>query len=171
MYLLALVFLISGVSKLRQPQLAAGAILNFGFGSRPHVFLALLLGSVEVSLAVLLALTIDMATWVATLLLWLFAFLIARSVHGGQHFACHCFGSSESVMSWNAFARTMALAAIATLLIFMNGSPSQTLTLVDRVMQALIASALVAIFVLLARAKDLLQWSKTSLEALERQTA
>lgn len=166
-YFLALVFMISGVVKLWHPQRAAVAIHDFGFGHRSFTLLGFLLGLGEVALAVLLASSVWLAPWLAAFVLWLFAIFIARSLLTGRAFACFCFGSSDTVMSWLTFTRTASLAVLASLLQFVRDTRPGTFALEDRLSQAIIATALMAILVLLARAAHLLQSNRISLHALE----
>jgi hypothetical protein len=166
-YLLALVFLFSSVAKLRQPGLAATAIANFGFGRRPYPILGLLLGIAELALALLLMVSVRVAPWLAAFVLWLFALLIARSLLAGSHFACFCFGNDDSAMSWRTFVQTALLAVLASLLSQTSDQSAAALGPGDRLDQAMIAAALLAVLVLGTRAIDLLQWSRASLHALK----
>jgi hypothetical protein len=170
-FFLAFVFMISAAIKLRQPQPASESIHRFGFGRRPHTTFGFLLGVVEAALAALLASFVWFAPWLAAVILWFFAILIARSLLAGQHFACNCFGSSDADMSWVTFTRTAGLAVLASLLIVMGNTNASTLPYQDRLAQAIIAAAVLAMLVLLARTSHLVHLSRTSVRKLEESPA
>lgn len=120
-YVLGLTFIVAATAKLRRPDLAALAIVDFGVTKRPSRALAIALGIVELGLGVFLLLGVAriMTLTVAACLLWLFAALMIRSLSAGQSFACYCFGGASAV-SAASVARTtlLALAALVPL-----GSP------------------------------------------------
>jgi hypothetical protein len=121
--LLALVFLLSAVPKLRKPELAALAIVDFGVTKRSHRWAGVALGAGELVLAGSLAAAAAGSTAVrvvpaacAAVLLWIFACLIARALRSSERFACFCFGSADSTVSLQALLRTTTLAVVATVL-------------------------------------------------------
>jgi hypothetical protein len=123
-FLLALVFVFSAVPKLRKPQLAALAMVDFGVASRARPALGLALGLAELLLAVALgaaAVTTTTASRaipvvIAAGVLWAFAALIGRALRRADRFSCFCFGSEEAAISSRTLLRTAALAVVATLL-------------------------------------------------------
>jgi len=124
-YLLALVFVWSGVTKVSRPSLAALAMTDFRVTRTIRPTLGLALGLLELSLAGLVVL--GWATPVAftsmAVLLWLFSALIFRSVRLGARFECACFGQTGSELSVWTLARTVSLALLATSLSASSGPP------------------------------------------------
>lgn len=146
---LALVFVISAVPKLRKPELAALAIVDFGVGRHPRPAAGIALGIAELALAVSLgiaaAAAADWARIVPALLvagvLWVFVFLIARALRSSESFACFCFGSSEAAISKLTLIRTLGLACLGTLLAMAapgisGSSPSASTWLLELVIAA-----------------------------------
>jgi hypothetical protein len=93
-WILALVFVWSGVAKLRQPTLAAVAMVDFGVLRRVRPRLGSALGAAGLLLALLLITGTLPALFlpVTAGLLWLFVLLIAKSLLSGKDFACFCLG-------------------------------------------------------------------------------
>jgi hypothetical protein len=119
--LVALVFLLSAVPKLRTPELAAMAMVDFRVTRRSHRGAGLALGVGELVLAGSVAAAAAGSTSArvipsacAAVVLWLFACLIARALRSSERFACFCFGGAESTISLPALLRTAGLAVIAT---------------------------------------------------------
>src|SRR3712207_5300016 len=87
-WILAIVFVWSGVAKLRRPTLAAVAMMDFGVLRRVRPRLGGVLGAAELLLAVLLitgtltALSLPLTAG----LLWLFVLLIAKGLLSGKDF-------------------------------------------------------------------------------------
>jgi hypothetical protein len=121
---LACVFVLSGVPKLRKPELAALAIVDFGVMHRASRRAGLALGAAECCLALALAVAAAADTTVvrvlpalaAALLLWGFVALIAGALRSGAEFACYCFGSDEGSLSPVTLIRTGLLATLAIVL-------------------------------------------------------
>lgn len=118
---LGLIFAISAVPKLRRPELAAMAIVDFGVAQRVHRSAGLTLGAGELTLAVALAAAAGTASQLrfvpmalAAILLWTFVFLIGRALRSAEHFSCFCFGDTEDSISVSTLARSCALALLAT---------------------------------------------------------
>jgi hypothetical protein len=123
-FMLALVFLFSGIPKLRKPELAALAMVDFGVATRARPSLGSALGIAELMLAAALglaAVTTATASRVipvaaAAAVLWAFAALIGRALRSPDRFNCFCFGSEEAAISSRTLIRTAALALLASLL-------------------------------------------------------
>ena len=118
---LALVFAISAMPKLRKPELAAMAIVDFGVTEQSHRSAGLALGGGEMALAVALAAAAGMASHaraipmvLAGILLWSFVVLIGRALRAPERFSCFCFGSSEDSISALTLLRAGGLALLAT---------------------------------------------------------
>ncbi|MDQ0729173.1 MauE/DoxX family redox-associated membrane protein [Microbacterium sp. W4I20] len=115
---LAAVFLIAGLSKLRRPQLVLDALQNFGV---PRVFhrrpVSLALPLAEILLGISLLVTsgwVYTATAVATTAATIvFVFLTARALARGDRFDCGCFGAVHSPISRAIVLRNVLLAAAA----------------------------------------------------------
>ena len=162
-WILAIIFVWSGVAKLRRPALAAMAITDFGVLRRVRPRLGSALGGTEVLLALFLATgTFPMLFLpVAAGLLWLFVLLIARSLWFGKDFACFCFGEADSRLSRWTLVRTTALAALASLLaVFPLRTGSYASFTEVYLLQAIAASATVGAVVLGAQITKLLRWNR-----------
>jgi hypothetical protein len=162
-WVLTIIFVWSGVAKLRRPALAAMAITDFGVLRRVRPRLGSALGAAEVLLALFLATgTLPMLFLPVTAgLLWIFVLLIARSLFSGEDFACFCFGDGDSRLSRLTLARTAALALLASVLALappLTGSYAgfdETYLL-----QAVSAAALVGAIMLGSQVPRLLRWNK-----------
>jgi hypothetical protein len=159
-WILAIVFVWSGVAKLRQPTLAAVAMMDFGVLHRVRPRLGSTLGAAELLLALLLISgTLPAPSLlVAAGLLWLFVLLIAKSLLSGKDFACFCFGDADSRLSRLTLVRTGALALLASVLAVAPLSYASF----DRtyLLQAISAAALVGTIVLAAQIAKLLRWNR-----------
>ena len=164
-WILTIIFVWSGVVKLRRPTLAAMAITDFGVLRRVRPRLGGALGGTEVLLALFLATgTLPMIVLPVTAgLLWLFVLLIAKSLWSGKDFACFCFGEADSKLSRWTLIRTAALAMLASLLTFAplptGGYATSTQTYV---LQAVSAAAIVGAVVLGGQIPKLLRWNRDS---------
>lgn len=162
-WVLTIIFVWSGVVKLRRPTLAAMAITDFGVLRRVRPRLGSALGGTEVLLALFLVTgTLPMLFLPVTAgLLWLFVLLIARSLWSGGNFACFCFGDADSKLSRWTLIRTAALALLASLLAVAPlptgayASFAQTY-----VLQAVAAAAIVGAVVLGGQIPKLLRWNR-----------
>jgi hypothetical protein len=160
-WILAIVFVWSGVAKLRQPTLAAKAMMDFGVLRRVRPRLGSALGAAEL----LVALSLVTGTLPALFLpitaglLWLFALLIARSLLSGEDFACFCFGDADSRLSRLTLVRTGALALLASVLAV---APLPTYAGLSEtyLLQATSAAAIVGVIVLVGQIPKLLRWNK-----------
>jgi hypothetical protein len=159
-WVLAIIFVWSGLAKLRRPALAAMAINDFGILRRIRPRLGSALGAVELLLA--LSLITGMFPVVVLPftagLLWFFVLLIARSLWLGKDFSCFCFGDADSRLSRLTLVRTTALALLASALALV---PLRYASF-DQVylLQAISAAALVGIIVLASRILGLLRWNR-----------
>lgn len=115
-WILAFVFVLGGIVKLRRPALAAMAIVDFGVLKQVRPGAGTILGAFELSLGLILVLRVQsvVALLVAAGLLWIFVFLIARAQLSGADFACFCFGEANSVLSRGTLARSLSLALLAS---------------------------------------------------------
>ena len=115
---LLLIFLLSGISKLRDLEGTRKAVKAFGSPDILVAPIAYLLPCLEITIASLLlfpSLALVGGAMSAALLL-LFIFLIGRVIRRGEQIDCHCFGRAHSApASWNAIARNVGLLLLATL--------------------------------------------------------
>jgi methylamine utilization protein MauE len=162
-WILAIIFVWSGVAKLRQPTLAAMAMYDFGVLRRVRPRLGGALGAAELLLALLLITgTVPVVFLPVTAgLLWVFVLLIARSLWSGKDFSCFCFGDAESRLSRLTLVRTASLALLASALAVAplpagtHPGFSQTYLL-----QAITAAALIGAITLASQIPKLLRWNK-----------
>jgi hypothetical protein len=159
-WILAIVFVWSGVAKLRQPTLAAVAMMDFGVLRRVRPRLGSALGAAELLLALLLISGTLPALFlpVTAGLLWLFVLLIAKSLLSGEDFACFCFGDADSRLSRLTLVRTGALALLASVLAVVPlpyASFDRTYLL-----QAISAAAFVGTIALSSQIAKLLRWNR-----------
>ena len=159
-WVLGLVFLISGFVKLRDPARAALAMVDFGIARVVRPANGLILGGAEVLLGLL---TISLASRVvlsmSALLLWVFVWLILRSVQRGEDFACYCFGDADSHLSMWTAVRTFLIAVLATILSL--GYRDAGVGAVDTILAGVAALAIVAGLFLVARVPRLLTWNSS----------
>jgi hypothetical protein len=159
-WILAIVFVWSGVAKLRQPTLAAVAMMDFGVLRRVRPRLGSALGAAELLLALLLISGTLPALFLPVVagLLWLFVLLIAKSLLSGEDFACFCFGDAESRLSRLTLVRTGALALLASVLAV---APLPYASF-DRtyLLQAISAAAFVGTIALGSQIAKLLRWNR-----------
>jgi len=162
-WVLAIIFAWSGISKLRQPILATMAMVDFGVLRRVRPRLGSALGAAELSLALLLATGVLRTVFlpIAAALLWLFALLIAKSLRSGKRFACFCFGEADSELSRLTLVRTATLALLASVVAIapppagVHPGFGSTYAL-----QAASAAAIVGAVVLGGQIPKLLRWNK-----------
>lgn len=159
-WVLAIIFVWSGLAKLRRPALAAMAMTDFGIVRRIRPPLGSALGALELLLALLLITgTLRVVILPVTAgLLWFFVLLIARSLWLGKDFSCFCFGDADSRLSRLTLVRTIALALLASTLVLVPLPYAGF----DQVylLQAISAAALVGAVVLASRIPNLLRWNK-----------
>jgi hypothetical protein len=159
-WVLAIIFVWSGLAKLHRPALAALAMNDFGILHRVRPNLGRALGAVELLLALSLITGVLLVVIlpVTAGLLWFFVLLIARSLWLGKDFSCFCFGDSDSRLSRLTLVRTTALALLASALVVVAPRPAN----LDQIylLQAISAAALVGAIVLASRMPQLLSWNK-----------
>jgi methylamine dehydrogenase accessory protein MauD len=114
--ILAAVFIVAGVAKLRDRAGTKTAVVEFGASERIAAPVALLLPLVELVVAGLLLLPATAAAGAigALALLAAFSGAIAWNLARGRTPDCHCFGQLHSApASWNTLIRNGVLAGIA----------------------------------------------------------
>jgi hypothetical protein len=162
-WILAIIFVWSGVAKLRRPTLAAMAMMDFGVLRRLRPLLGSALGAAELLLALFLIAGVLPALFlpVTAGLLWFFVLLILRGLLSGKDFACFCFGDSASRLSRLTLVRTAALALLASVLAV---APLRAGTYAGfsetYVLQAISAAAFIGAIVLVSQIPKLLRWNK-----------
>lgn len=162
-WVLAIIFMWSGSTKLRRPTLAAMAMMDFGVLRRVRPRLGSALGAAELLLALLLV-TATLPVLVLPItagLLWFFVLLIAKSLWSGKVFACFCFGETDSKLSGLTLVRTATLALLASILT-VTSLPMGTYSAFSGtyVLQAISAAALIGVIVLGSQIPKLLRWNK-----------
>lgn len=158
-WFLAWTFLWSGVEKLRQPILAAFAMVDFGVVRHVRPAFGYMLAAGEIGLAFFLAVGLlpRFTIVVTTCLYWIFVFLIARSLSRGDSFACLCFGDSSSTLSKLTLLRTLALACLATLAIQATGGVSAAVDLPFNLLSSVTALAILASIAIVSYISQLIQ--------------
>jgi hypothetical protein len=123
---LATLFVVGGVYKLRRPLDAAIAAVNFGILKRPWKPAGYAFGIAELCLGVLLlspslplaAAALGLSTGLSVG----FAFVTGRALAAGGKFSCHCLPGSDGELSsrslWRAIAMIVASVASALGLLF-----------------------------------------------------
>src|SRR5215208_4133817 len=159
-WVLAIVFVWSGLAKLRRPALAAMAITDFGVLRKIRPWLGTALGGAELLLALSLIVGVLPIVFLPATagLLWLFVLLIARSLWSGKEFSCFCFGDADARISGVTLLRTIALALLASALAV---APLPYASLGQSyLLQALCAVALVGTIALGGQVPKLLRWNR-----------
>jgi hypothetical protein len=154
------VFIWSGFAKLRDPWMAAMALVDFRLVRAPSRTLGAAVGAVELGLAAALVLA---ALWVPGLqspasiaALALFAFfclLIARAVRRGAAFACFCFGGSGDQLTRQTLLRTSTLATGAAAAAVGSAIDTTAVASGDRLAAAVVSAGVVGAVVLLRAAR------------------
>lgn len=165
MYISAIVFAISGATKLLDPSGTAGAIRKFSGGRLNQLSMGYALGVAELVLAAALAALIPWAAFVAASVLWLFTVLLASNVISGNKFDCHCFGEHSGVISWNTVLRTTILAIGATIA-SLGASRAAQGALRLHAAEAAMAAAVVGAAVIAAVGVQVFRMSRTTLTHL-----
>ncbi len=159
-WILAIIFVWSGLAKLRRPTLAALAMTDFGVLRRVRPRLGSALGAAELLLALsLITGTLSVIFLpVTACLLWFFVLLIAKSLWSGKDFSCFCFGDAGSRVSRLTLIRTTALALLASVLAV---APLPYASF-DQIylLQAISAAASVGAIVLASQLPKLLRWNR-----------
>jgi len=157
---LGFVFLWSGSAKLRDPWLAAMALVDFRLVRVPIRMLGAAAGTVELALGGLLVLA---ALWAPSLqvpasvaalaLLAVFCLLIARAVRHGAAFPCFCFGGSGDQLSRATLLRTATLATGAGVAVVSSAVDTAAVAYGDRMAAAAVAAGVIGAVVLLRAAR------------------
>ena len=127
---LAVVFLISGVTKLSDRRGSRAAMMRMGFAPSLTTPLALALPVSELiaAIALLPAGSATPGAWVALFLLGVFTVGILSILIRGVATDCHCFGQLHSApVGWSTLGRNVALVIIAAFVVIgqrKSGSPS-----------------------------------------------
>lgn len=109
---LAGLFASAGLSKLRHPYVAAAAAVNFRVARRPRKAVGLVIGAVELAIAVaLLASPRPAVAIVACVLGVVFFVVIALALGRGERFPCGCFGDSVEEIGPAALVRSGLMIA------------------------------------------------------------
>lgn len=164
---LACVFVLGGVPKLRKPDLAALAIVDFGLMRRSRRWAGTAVGAGECALALALAVSAASASTpvralpaiAAAALLWFFVALLARALRAEAEFACFCFGGEESSVTAATVVRTGALAVAATVLAVGAFRPVAEPSLEGWVLALATAGSAVAVAALISRVPAILRVS------------
>jgi thiol-disulfide isomerase/thioredoxin/uncharacterized membrane protein YphA (DoxX/SURF4 family) len=130
--LLAVVFAVAAVGKVRDRDGARDALTAFGVPARMTATGAVLLPVAELLAAIglLLAPTAVAGAVLGLLLLCLFTGAIARQLAAGRAPECHCFGQLQSEpIGPSSLARNVVLMALAVVVIAGGGGPSLTAAL------------------------------------------
>lgn len=126
---LAAVFALAGVAKLADVAGSRRAARDFGVPAALAAAVGTLLPVAEIAIAVALISTASAASGaVAALsLLAIFVAVVTRLLVRGEEPDCHCFGKlGSSAVGWSTLARSLALAALAGVVVF--GGPGGSLT-------------------------------------------
>lgn len=161
-WILALVFLASGVAKIRNPESAAVAMVSFGVLPRVRPTAGFLLGVLEIGLALLLVLGLARtATLVASaVLLGVFFVLVARALAAGEQFPCACFGSSSASLTFVTALRALGLSAVAGSAAALGPSEVGLANVASDNLAGLIAAtAVIAVLTLGEHIRNLIVWN------------
>lgn len=119
---LAAVFAVAAVAKLRQPVSTARSFAALGLPA-PAV-LAYAVPAVEAGLAVALVAVPRAAAWVAIVLLAAFTAVLARSITKGTGAPCACFGSARRASEPVSGVELVRNAMLAALAVIATGAPA-----------------------------------------------
>lgn len=159
LYLLAYVFLVAGLSKLRAPAGFAQAVVDFGIRRQPSIPLAIAVGLTETALALALVAPpiADAATLFAAVLLLGFFGLIARTLRRGESFVCSCFRAGEAPISVRTLARNAVFVVLAAVVATWSVQVQSAFSLTASTLAAcFIAAAIIASVQLLLQMPALL---------------
>lgn len=159
---IGIVFIWSGVAKLRQPMLAAMAIMDFGLLSRVNRSIGSLAGIFELGLGVILVSgRLPLTTTIMAMTMFgAFSLLIARSLRRGKNFACYCFGDSDAKLSRLTLFRSVALMLVSATIVWsllVNPLDSSARTMTQTVLHDMAALSLVGIVFCVAQFLLMLQ--------------
>ena len=159
-WLFGLVFLWAGASKAQRPTVTALSLVDFELTREVRPWLGLALGLGEMALAgwLISGLASRAALAAAALVLLIFSAGIAGLLRAGKQVACMCFGDASTTVSRRTLARTLGLAVAAGGLA-VAWQPTVTRASGQGLLEALIATALVATVVLVSKLPRLLRWN------------
>ena len=162
-FALAVTFAVGATAKLRQPKLAALALVDFGLTRSPDRRLGYLAGALELGVALLLVLapTAKVGAIAIGALLWSFVFLLGRALRRGEEFACFCFGNADDGISRVTVLRTATLAVLATLLVASLLVSPEGASATEQAEAAIAAVALVGASLLAAKVPGLRKFNRT----------
>jgi hypothetical protein len=139
-------------------------MVDFGLGRAVHPLFGRLAGIGESLLAagILTTLTTNVSggeiLFGAAVILWIFVFLIARSLTRGERFPCFCFGDPQSNLSVFTLLRSLALAILASSAAS-QAMPAPAIPPEDLALDALSAAAILGLYLLGGRIPALLRWN------------
>ena len=119
---LAAVFAVAAVAKLRQPATTTSSFAALGLPS-PSV-LTYAVPAVEAVLAVALVIAPAPAAWAAVVLLAAFTVVLARAIAKGTGAPCACFGSARRATEPVSGVELVRNAMLAALAIVATGAPA-----------------------------------------------
>lgn len=162
-FVLAAVFIMSGVPKMRRPELAAIAMVDLSMASRPFPRIAYVVGVFECLLGAGLAFAShQQLVLVAAVLLWFFAILLILRLRSQPEFPCFCFGESDDKLNVWSVLRTTALACLATALAIAR-PPDSAYEATTPVLQGITALALLSTALLIGSTRKTLRASSPAL--------
>lgn len=164
---LAVVFVLSAIPKLRKPELAALAMVDFGVVARPRRWMGVALGAGELAVAVGLAVAAASSTAsirllpmvLAALVLWVFVALLAKAMRSDEEFACFCFGGEDSAASPRTLLRTLALALLASVMVVGALEAGTSPSAKEWILELLIAASAIGALAVAAKIPMLLKVS------------
>jgi len=146
------VFAVAGCEKLRHPDAAAGAIVGFRITASPRPGLGRLLGAAEVGIAIGLLAPAPyyvVGAGLAAIAGVTFWALVMAALRRGDEFACHCLSASDDTpISRQTAMRALAIGCMGVLLTVDAVFAAQTLSVDRWIVDLVIGSALVAMFLL-----------------------
>lgn len=146
--LLGAVFLFSAIPKLRRPDLAAMALVDFGLVRTAKSRLGRGLGAFEalLGLGLLTGVAAPLPAALSTVALWTFSILLIRALRSGQAISCFCFGGTDPI-STKTVMRTIGLAAMSSVVMLL---PLQFLAIEDALLSAVVATCILGSLALAA---------------------
>lgn len=138
--LLGVVFILSGIPKVRRPDLAAMAFVDFGLVRTVRTQFGVLLGATEclLGVALLTSIAAPLPTALSVVALWTFTVLLARTLRSGRAISCFCFGGSD-LISTRTVVRTLGLAVMSSAVMLL---PSPVAGIADLVLAAVFAACM-----------------------------
>lgn len=119
---LAAVFAVAAVAKLRQPTATSSSFAALGLPAAG--LLAYAVPAVEAALAVALVVAPAPAAWAGLVLLAVFTLVLARAIARGTDAPCACFGSARRAREPVSGVELVRNAMLAALAIVATGAPT-----------------------------------------------